>query len=141
MKGEISYCHKLTLRQVAEKIQEVAELKEDYDVLKDIKGVDLLAKEFKVHDTCKREYLRYYSSNTSTYRDGNERTAMNSEGSDFEAVKKCLREKVLDLNQPLLMAHVHQMYSDGHAGDTTYRNKLKTRRIRRIPKQVPLLDY
>ena len=61
------------------------------------------------------------------YRDGNENTAMNSEGSDFEAVKKCLREKVLDLNQPLSMAHVHQMYSDGHAGDTRYRNKLKTR--------------
>ena len=53
VKGQISYCYKLTLRQVAEKIQEVAELKEDYDVLKDIKGVDLLAKEFQVHDTCK----------------------------------------------------------------------------------------
>ena len=46
VKGQIRYCHKLTLRQVAEKIQEVAELKEDHDVLKDIKGVDLLAKEF-----------------------------------------------------------------------------------------------
>ena len=46
VKGQISYCHKLTLRQVVEKIQQVAELKEDYDVLKDIKGVDLLAKEF-----------------------------------------------------------------------------------------------
>ena len=78
-----------------------------------------------MHDTCKREYLRYYSSNTSPYRDANENTAMNSEGSDFEAVKKCLREKVLDLNQPLSMAHVHQMYSDGHAGDTRYRNKLE----------------
>ena len=37
VKSQISYCHKLTLRQVAEKIQEVAELKEDYDVLKEIK--------------------------------------------------------------------------------------------------------
>ena len=98
VKGQISYCHKLTLRQVAEEIQEVAELKDDYDVLKEIKGVDPLAKEFQVHDTCKREYLRCYSSNTSTYRDGNENTAMNSEGRDFEAVKKCLCEKVLDLN-------------------------------------------
>ena len=52
-------------------------------------------KNFKVQDTCKREYLRYYSSNTSTYRDGNESTAMNSEGSDFEAVKKYLRGKYL----------------------------------------------
>ena len=95
MKRQISYCHKLTLRQVAEKIQEVAELKEDYDVLKDIKGVDVLAKEFQVHDTCKREYLRYYSSNTNTYRDGNENTAMNSEGSDFEAVKNAFVKKYL----------------------------------------------
>ena len=79
-----------------------------------------------MHDTCKREYVRYYSSNTSTYSDGNEKTAMNSEGSDFEAVKKCLRQKVLDLNQPLSMVHVHQMHNDGHAGDTRYRNKLKT---------------
>ena len=46
VKGQISYCHKLTLRQVAEKMQQVAELMEVYDVLKDIKGVDLLAKEF-----------------------------------------------------------------------------------------------
>ena len=95
------------MRQVAEKIQEVAEIKEDYEVLKDIKGSDLLAEEFQVHAACKREYLRYYYSNTSTYRDGNEKTAMNSECSDFEAVKTCLREKVLDLNQPLSMAHVH----------------------------------
>ena len=88
-----------------------------------------MPKEFQVHDTCKREYLRYCSSITSTYRDGNENTAMNYEGSDFEAVKKCLRERVLDLNQPLSMAHVHQMYSDDHAGDTRYHNKLKTRTI------------
>ena len=139
MKGQISYCHKLTLGQVAEKIQEVAELKEDYDVLKDIKGVDLLAKEFQVHDICKREYLRFYSSNTSTYRNGNENTAMNSEGSDFEALKKCLREKVLDLNQPLSMAYVHQMYSDGHAGDTRYRNKLKTRILEEFPNKFHFL--
>ena len=33
VKYQISYYHKLTLRQVAEKIQEVPELKEDYDVL------------------------------------------------------------------------------------------------------------
>ena len=121
------------------KIQVVAELKEDYDVLKEIKGVDLLAKEFQVHDTCKREYLRYYTSNTSTYRDGNENTAMNSEGRDFEAVKKCLCEKVLDLNQPLSMAHVHQMYSDGHAGNARYRNKLKTRILEEFPNKFHFL--
>ena len=33
VKGQISYCHKITLRQVAEKIQEVAELKEDCEIL------------------------------------------------------------------------------------------------------------
>ena len=95
VKGQISYCHKLILRQVAEKIQEVAELKEDYDFLKDIKGVDLLAKEFQVHDTCKREYLRYYSSNTSTYRDGNENTAMNSEGRNLKLSKNAFVKKYL----------------------------------------------
>ena len=81
----------------------------------------------------------YYSSNISTYRDGNENTAMNSEGSDFEAVKKCLREKVLDLNQPLSMAHVHQMYSDGHADDTRYCNKLKTRILEEFPNKFHFL--
>ena len=47
VKGQISYCYKLTSRQVAEKIQEVAELKEDYEVLKDIKGANLLDEEFQ----------------------------------------------------------------------------------------------
>ena len=48
-KGKITYCHKLTLTQVAEKIREVTELKEDFEVLKDVKGVDLLAKEYTIH--------------------------------------------------------------------------------------------
>ena len=34
VKGKITYCHKLALTHIAEKIREVAELKEDFEVLK-----------------------------------------------------------------------------------------------------------
>ena len=38
------------------------------------------------------------------------------------------------------MAHVHQMYSDGHAGDMIrYRNKLKTRILEEFPNKFHFL--
>ena len=37
------------------------------------------------------------------------------------------------------MAHVHQMYSDGHTGNTRYRNKLKTRILEEFPNKFHFL--
>ena len=37
------------------------------------------------------------------------------------------------------MAHVHQMYSDGHADDARYCNKLKTRILEEFPNKFHFL--
>ena len=58
VKGKVQLSHKLTLKSTEENIKAAAGEKNDEDVLRDIKGVDLLAKEFQVHDKCKLEYTR-----------------------------------------------------------------------------------
>ncbi len=58
VKGKVQVSHQLTLKSTEENIKAAAEEKKDEDVLRDIRGVDLLAKEFQVHFKCKLEYTR-----------------------------------------------------------------------------------
>ena len=58
VKGKVQICHQLTLKTTEETIKEAAELRNDEDVLCDIRDVDLLAKEFQVHDKCRLDYTR-----------------------------------------------------------------------------------
>ena len=57
VKGKVQICHQLTLKTTEETIKEAAELRNDEDVLRDIRDVDLLAKEFQVHDKCRLDFV------------------------------------------------------------------------------------
>ena len=73
--------HKLTLSSSEQSIKAAADEKGDEDVLRDIRGVDLLGKEFQVHDKCRIDYIRKSSVNDQ-YEDMSENIGR------FEAVKK-----------------------------------------------------
>ena len=53
VKGKVQLNHKLTLKSTEETIKPAAEEKKDENVLHDIRDVNLLAKEFQVHDKCR----------------------------------------------------------------------------------------
>ena len=66
--GKEQISHKLTLASSEQMIKRAAEELNDTDVLRDIQGVDLLAKEFQVHDKCRLDYICKVSvSKPSTY--------------------------------------------------------------------------
>ena len=48
----------MTLKLTEETIKLAAEEKKDENVLRDIRDVDQLAKEFQVHDKCRLDYTR-----------------------------------------------------------------------------------
>ena len=81
--------HKLTLSSSEESIKAIAEEKGDEDFLRDIRGVDLLAKEFQVHDKCRIDYIRK-SSVSDQYEDMSENIGR------FEAVKREIQESVIE---------------------------------------------
>ena len=58
VKGKVQLSQKLTLKSTEERIKPAAEEKKDENVLRDIRDVDLLAKEFQVHDKCRLDYTR-----------------------------------------------------------------------------------
>ena len=58
VKGKVQLSHRLTFKSTEETIKPAAEEKKDENVLRDIRDVDLLAKEFQVHDKCRLNYIR-----------------------------------------------------------------------------------
>ena len=112
-------------------IKAAAEERQDEEVLRDIRNADLLAKEFQVHDKCRLEYTR-------------KRMSVEGEGSNepsgnLELVKEFMKSNIIEGNQAVSMAVVHEMYGDGHLGDTRCRSKLKQKILDIYPEQLYFL--
>ena len=85
-------------------IKDAAESKEDQSLYFEIKDADLIAREFKYHENCYKEYTRKEKS--SFKQAGNERSR--SLG-DFDQVKKCIEEKIISQNQAISMRILHDL--------------------------------
>ena len=76
----------------------------------------MIAKEFKCHECCYKDFTRNEKHLTpSLYGEGN-----------FEKVKACIEENVLTENQAVSMHILHDLYGLS-TDDTRYRSKLNTR--------------
>ena len=122
----------MTLKTTEETIKEAAELRNDKDVLRDIRDVDLLAKEFQVHDKCRLDYTRKHDSIENGEKD------IQTFG-NFDAVKNFLEDHVLKNNQAASMSLIHDLYADDHDGDTRYRSKLKQKIVEAFPEKLLFL--
>ena len=89
-------------------------MRNNEDFLLDIRDVDLLAKEFQVHDKCRLDYTRKRDSNENGEKD------IQTFG-NFDAVKN-FSDHVLKNNQAVSMSLIHDLYADDHDGDTRYRS-------------------
>eukprot|EP00794_Sanderia_malayensis_P006423 gene6423-7156_t len=111
---ECNFCHKYRVKrqqkhhlpitvsthQAVMTMKQAAEANEDQSLFFEIKDLDLIAKEFKYHDFCYKEYTRKAKIRiTSTQEDtGEQRSSGN-----FEAVVQCIRERIIDENQVVSM--------------------------------------
>ena len=92
----------LTENEAAEEnIKHQTEKTNDKDLLLHLRDIDLIAKEFQMHDVCYKTYLRECN-------DDLESTSGESQD-DFEAVKAFVKENVIELNQAVSMVKVHEI--------------------------------
>ena len=124
----------ISTQQVVNTIKDAAEAKEDQKLFFGIKDLDLIAKEFKYHDACYREYTR--KSDKAQKR--NESHGDIQQTGNFEAVVKCIADKVIGQNQAISMSALHDLYQL-HTGDTRYRSKLKNRIQSAYPEKLLFL--
>ena len=122
--GKNVKCHNLTLQSSADTIQRAALDKEDFDVMRQIQGIDLIARGFHLHDRCRNEYIRKPKPavNCLTFKDDN-----------FESVRKTIKQDIIEENKAFSMKKLHEMLDYGHDGDSRYRSKLKEKILREFP--------
>ena len=107
----------------------------------EIKDLDLIAKEFKYHQTpC---YKSFTKSKETIINPLNPQNQDNDDGNtiesgDFESVTKCVKEQILMQNQAISMNVLHELYGL-QTHDTRYRNKLKNRLQSAFPDQLCFL--
>ena len=115
----------------AAQIKESAEAK-DTNLFYEIRDIDLIAKEFKYHDFCYREFTRKVANaNTKQFED-------NDAKGNFDKVTDYIQRKVLSQNQAISMTVLHDLYGL-HTQDTRYRSKLKNRILTKFPNQLLFL--
>ena len=131
--GKIQLPHKLTLLSAEESLKLAAKEKNDTVVLRDIHGVDLLAKEFQVHDKCRLDYIRKIPEKETNL-------SLNEEIGNFELVKSEIQSKIIENARAVSMKVIHTLYEDDHDGDSRYRNKLKKKILKEFPDKLYFLQ-
>ena len=112
-------------------IKAAREERQDEEVLRDTRDAELLAKEFQVHDKCRLEYTK---KRMSVEGEGS-----NEQSGNLKLVKEFIKSNIIEGNQAVSMAVVHEMYGDRHLGDTRYRSKLKQKILDIYPQQIYFL--
>ena len=68
-----------------------------------------------------------------------EREGSNEQSGSLKLVKEFIKSNIIEGNQAVSMAVFHEMYGDGHLGDTRYRSKLKQKILDIYPEQLYFL--
>ena len=126
IKKKIYVAYTITTENAAAKIKEAAALKEDKELLVQITGVDLIAKELMTHKQCYLDYIRCISEKAEAIADNkHERVGFG----DFDKVKEFIGEGIINRSQAVSMTALHKIYGTGfgHKNKKVYRNKLKAR--------------
>ena len=132
--------YKVVTLDAEQKIKAAAKLK-DPKLYAEINHLDLIAKEFKVHNHCYKNYTRdvSVSSASSTSSSSTLSTNIPYDKGDFEAVKKVLTNDVIGCGKVVTMKNLHHIYGLA-TGDTRYRTKLKERIKKEYQQQLLFLE-
>ena len=117
-KQQIKFPITITTEQASMSIKQNAESMEDKTIYFEIKDVDLIAKELTYHRHCYKEFTRKKSEKLLNVN--------KTQKGDYQKVKDIIEKLVLNQNQAVSMANIHNAYAL-HPNDTRYRSKLKER--------------
>lgn len=84
----------VTTEQATNTLKQAAEANKDQSLFYKIKDVDLIAKEFKYHDSCYKEFTQKKKKTPSLSGKGQETQRYSLYG-DFQAVMEYIEEKIL----------------------------------------------
>ena len=108
----------ITTKMAEERIKQAAESK-DEELFFAIKDMDLIAKEFKYHDFCYKDFTRKETSSEK------QKQVASTQG-NFDAVVACIEDRVIAQNEAISIAAIHEIFGV-HPKDTRYRSKLKSK--------------
>ena len=137
IKKKIYYPYIITESKTEQKIKDAAELKNDLDILTEIRGVDLIAKELMTHKQCYIDYTRCISEKTNSVdEDKAERTFGN-----YEAVKVFVNDAIIDRCNAVSMRKLFELYGTGFGqeNEKKYRNKLKMKLVKEFGDSLTFL--
>ena len=117
-KQHIKFPITITTEQAPMSIKQNAESMEDKTIYFEIKDVDLIAKELRYHRHCYKEFTRKKLEKLLNVNE--------TQKGDCQKVKDIIEKLVLNQNQAVSMANIHNAYAL-HPNDTRYRSKLKER--------------
>ena len=100
----------------------------------EIRDLDLIAKEFRYHRLCYKDFIRHQKSSNN-----NEQEESDTQKGNFKAVIEFIENTILLQNQAVSMSLIHEIYG-AHLQDKRYRNKIKIRILDLFPEKLLFLS-
>ena len=111
----------------------------DPELYSQIESLDLIAKEFQVHQVCYQQFTHGYSAATVSSPTAPSVTSTVYEKSNFLEVKEYVEDVVIRQQTPVSIKILHQIYGLG-VGDSRYRSKLKQRLVKEFSNKIVFLS-
>ena len=123
----------ITTKNAVENMKMAAESKGG-DLYYEIRYLDLIAKEFRYHIFCYKDFIRHQKSSNN-----NEQEESDTQKGNFEAVIEFIEKTILFQNQAVSMSLIHEIFGV-HSQDRRYRNKIKIRIQDLFPEKLLFLS-
>ncbi|XP_066931362.1 uncharacterized protein [Clytia hemisphaerica] len=139
--GEHVFPFKIKTQQCAESIKAAAKAKSE-DLYYEIHLLDLVAREFKMHDHCRKKFLKGFGEVT---RDNNERNIASQQSSrideneisktDFTSLKLYIERNLIAESKVVSMKILQSIYGD-NSDDRKARARLKEKILKEFPDKL-----
>ena len=127
--------YKIVTYEAQRTIKAAAKVKNE-KLFAEIESLDLIAKEFKVHQHCYQNFTRGFNAASSATLSSSKDPCY--EKGDFEAVKQLISKEIMTLDKAVSMKNIHKVYGLC-VDDTRYRSKLKQRIISHFKNELLFL--
>lgn len=141
VKGKKQFLRTLQTHSACNTLQRAATLRNDEEMLLSILGEDLIAKEFKMHPDCYRDYTVVCSKQTAKFDASAEENGEEevSRKTDFEPVKDFIVRQVLEGRQSVSIKVLTELYGFDNE-DSRLRSKVKQKIEREFGDKIIFLS-
>jgi hypothetical protein len=114
IKGKKQYPKNITTISACESIKRAALLQDDKELILLVANEDLIAKEFKMHEKCYRDYTSICTKENATPNKNSASTSSNDENDDckkrFESLCQFVRDRIVDGGQSVSIKLLTEVY-------------------------------